>query len=241
MSEPRVYAPRAAEGDDLLLPEEEGAHLVRVLRLAPGGSVRVFDGAGAEFHAEITEAARHAVRVRVGSPAAAAEEWPVRIVVAPALIKGDGFDEIVRDAVMMGASAVRPVVTERTVVKPRDAMAARWQRVALAAAKQSGRAVLPPVDAPVTLDRLLAADASAARLVFVEPSADILASDVLTMTAPASALVLIGPEGGWAPAEIEMFKEHGVTFARIGGRTITAERATIAALAVLTAAWERGR
>lgn len=239
MSDWRVYAPGAVEGEEVLLPDDEGAHLVRVLRLGPGGRVRVFDGAGAEFDAEISAAARGAVRVRVGSPVAAARECPVRVVAAPALIKGDGFDEIVRDAVMMGAAAIRPLVTERTVVKPRESMAPRWARVALAAAKQSGRAVLPQVDAPVTLDRLLASDASASRIVFVEPSADVLVRDVLTIAAPASALVVIGPEGGWAPAEIEMFKERAVTFARIGGRTITAERATIAALAVLTAAWER--
>jgi 16S rRNA (uracil1498-N3)-methyltransferase len=240
MTAPRVYAPEAVEGRDVLLPGDEGTHLVRVLRLGPGARVRVFDGAGAEFDGEISAVARAAVHVRVASPVPAVEESPVRMVVAPALIKGDGFDEIVRDAVMMGAASVRPVVTERTVVKPRDGMAARWQRVALAAAKQSGRAVLPAVDPPVSLDQLLASDASAARLVFVEPSGDVLATDVLTLAAPASALIVIGPEGGWSPAELEMFKERAVTFARIGGRTITAERATIAALAVLTAAWERG-
>ena len=239
MSQPRVFAPGAVEGHDVLLPEDEGAHLVRVLRLGPGGAVRVFDGEGAEFDGEISAVARSAVHVRVGSPAVSAREPAVRLTAAPALIKGDGFDEIVRDAVMMGASAVRPVLTERTVVKTRDSMAARWQRVALAAVKQSGRAVVPRVDAPVTLDQLLATDASALRVTFVEPSADILVSDVMTMAPPASALVIVGPEGGWSPAELELFKEKAMTFARIGGRTITAERATIAALAVLTAAWER--
>ncbi len=239
MSDPRVYAPGAEQGKDVLLPEDEGAHLVRVLRLGPGGAVRVFDGEGAEFAGEISAVARSAVHVRVGSPAVSAREPAVRFTAAPAVIKGDGFDEIVRDAVMMGASAVRPVLTERTVVKTREAMTARWQRVALAAVKQSGRAVLPRVGAPVTLDQLLATDASALRVVFVEPSADILVSDVMTIAPPASALVMVGPEGGWSPPELDLFKEKALTFARIGGRTITAERATIAALAVLTAAWER--
>lgn len=239
MSDPRVYAPEAVEGHDVALGDDEAAHLVRVLRLGPGSRVRIFDGAGAEFEGEISAASRAGVRVRVGAPRPAAVESSVRIVAAPALIKGDGFDEIVRDAVMMGAAAVRPIVTDRTVVKPRDAMAARWGRVALAAAKQSGRAVLPPVDAPVTLDAVLASDASASRLAFVEPSADILATDVLTLAAPASALVLIGPEGGWSPAELEMFKERATACVRLGGRTITAERATLAALAVLAALWER--
>ena len=240
MSVPRVYLPGADEGFEGQLPADEAAHLTRVLRLGPGDAVRVFDGAGAEFEAEITGVTRSAVHVRVGNPAESAVEPPVRLTVAPALIKGEGFDEIVRDAVMMGAAAVRPVITERTVAKPRGAMQERWQRVALAAVKQSGRAVRPEVDAPVTLDQLLAADASAARLVFVEPSADILVADALALEAPASALVVIGPEGGWAPAELELFKEKAMTFVRIGGRTITSERATIAALAVLTAVWERG-
>lgn len=240
MRDPRVHAPQAIEGQDVRLPPDEGAHLVRVLRLGPGARVRVFDGAGAEFDGEIVAVSRADVRVRVGTPVAAAAESRVRIVAAPALIKGDGFDEIVRDAVMMGAAAVRPVVTERTVVKPREALAARWQRVALAAAKQSGRAVLPRVAAPVTLDQLLATDASALRLVFVEPSAEVRVSAVESMAAPSSALVLVGPEGGWTPGELEMFTERALTFVRIGGRTITSERATIAALAVLITAWDKG-
>ena len=240
MIAPRVYAPGAGDGNDVLLTDEEGAHLVRVLRLGPGSAVRVFDGEGAEFDGEISAVSRSAVHVRVGNPAVSAKEPAVRIVAAPALIKGDGFDEIVRDAVMMGAAAVRPVLTERTVVRTRESMAPRWQRVALAAAKQSGRAVLPRIDAPATLDQLLATDASAMRVAFVEPSADILVTDVLTLPAPASALVIVGPEGGWSPAELEFFKEKGLTFARIGGRTITSERAMIAALAVLTAAWDKG-
>src|SRR5688500_18278630 len=111
MSSPRVYAPGAEEGKDVLLPEEESEHLVRVLRLRTGGAVRVFDGEGAEFEGEISAVARSAVHVRVGSPAISATEPAVRFTAAPALIKGDGFDEIVRDAVMMGASVVRPVLT----------------------------------------------------------------------------------------------------------------------------------
>jgi 16S rRNA (uracil1498-N3)-methyltransferase len=118
-------------------------------------------------------------------------------------------------------------------------MTARWQRVALAATKQSGRARLTAVDAPVTLDQLLASDASEARIVAVEPSADVIVSDALTIAPPASALVLTGPEGGWSPAELQAFKERALTFIRIGGRTITAERATLAALAVLMSVWER--
>lgn len=239
MSEARAYAPEAAEGLDVMLPEDEGAHVTRVLRLGVGDALRVFDGKGAEFAADVLSARRADVRVRVGSPVESAAESPVTFVVAPALVKGDGFDEIVRDAVMMGASAVRPVISERTVAKPRESSVGRWQRVALAAAKQSGRAVLPRIDAPVTVDQLLASDASARRFACVEPSADVLVADLLALEAPASALVLTGPEGGWSPAELQLFKESALTFVRIGRRTITAERATLAALSVLMAIWER--
>lgn len=239
MSEPRAYAPDAEVGKDVRLPPDEGAHLTRVLRLGVGAAVRVFDGNGAEYAGEIVAVRRSDVRVRVDHPDESAAESPVRFVAAPALIKGDGFDEIVRDAVMMGAAVVRPMLTERTVAKPRDAMVERWGRVALAATKQSGRAVLARVEAPVSVDQLLSSDASALRLVSVEPSADILVSDALTLPAPASALVLTGPEGGWSPAELQMFKEQALTFIRIGRRTITAERATLAAMAVLMSVWDR--
>ena len=239
MRDPRAYAPDAEEGREVLLPPDEGAHLTRVLRLGAGGAVRVFDGKGAEYAGEIIAVRRSDVRVRVNHPEQSAAESPVRFIAAPALIKGDGFDEVVRDAVMMGAAVVRPLLTERTVAKPRATMVERWGRVALAATKQSGRATLATVDAPVTVDQLLSSDASAVRLVFVEPSVDILVTDAVT-PAPASALVLTGPEGGWSPAELQLFKEQAVTFVRIGRRTITAERATLAALAVLMAAWDRG-
>jgi 16S rRNA (uracil1498-N3)-methyltransferase len=239
MSEHRAFAPDAAEDLDVLLPDDEGAHLTRVLRLGVGDELRVFDGRGAEYAAEVLSARRSSVRVRVGHPVQSAAEPPVTFVAAPALVKGDGFDEIVRDAVMMGASAVRPVLTERTVARPRDTMTARWERVALAATKQSGRARLATIDAPVTLDQLLSHDASARQLVFVEPSADVLVTDPMTIPPPASALALMGPEGGWSPAELQLFKERALTFVRIGRRTITAERATVAALAVLMSVWER--
>ena len=239
MSAHRAYAPDAAEELDVLLPDDEGAHVTRVLRLGVGDALHVFDGRGAEYAAEIVSARRSSVRVRVGAPVPGVAEAGVSLVAAPALVKGDAFDEIVRDAVMMGASAVRPILTERTVARPRDTMAGRWERVALAATKQSGRAWLAPIDAPVTLDQLLARDASALRLVFVEPSADVLVTDPITLPRPASALVLTGPEGGWSPAELQLFKERALTFVRIGGRTITAERATIAALAVLMTLWDR--
>jgi 16S rRNA (uracil1498-N3)-methyltransferase len=239
MSDPRVFAADAAEGREIAIASDEAAHLTRVLRARAGDRVRVFDGRGAEFDAEIASVARSTVRLRVGHPVESIAESPVSFTVAPALIKGDGFDEIVRDAVMMGAAKVRPIVTERCAVKAREAMAARWQRVALAAVKQSGRAVLPDVDAPVTVDHLLASDASAMRLAAVEPSADVLVSDPVSLAKPVSALVLLGPEGGWSPSELELFKEKGMTFLRVGRRTITAERATIAALALLMALWER--
>lgn len=239
MTGPRAYAPDAEEGHDIRLPDDEAAHLTRVLRLGVGDAIRVFDGRGGAFAAEIIAARRSDVRVRIGQPEESVPESPVSFVVAPSLIKGDGFDEIVRDAVMMGASVVRPVITERTVVKPREPMVERWERVALAATRQSGRAVLARVEAPATLDQVVSSDASEKRFVFVEPSADVLVSDVFDVPRPLSALVLIGPEGGWSPAELQLFKEKGMTFVRIGRRTITAERATIAALAVLMSAWEK--
>ncbi len=107
----------------------------------------------------------------------AATELPIKIVIAPAVLKGDAMDTLVRDATMLGAVAIAPVVTARTVVPARAGNAAsvveRWGRVALASAKQCGRSVLPLIEPARPLDQALADPtwAAATRLILCEPAA----------------------------------------------------------------------
>jgi 16S rRNA (uracil1498-N3)-methyltransferase len=244
----RFYAPGAADGGRLVdLPPEEARHLARVLRLRAGAEVRVFDGAGHEFRAVVETVGRAGVRVRLVEPVAAAPEPRVRVTVAQAVLKGDHMDAVVRDATMLGAAAIRPLATARTQVAAaalaRRRGVERWRRVAVAAAKQSRRAVVPAVSAPTDLAAYLAEVSARERLclMLVEPGAPPPAAReaaLLTrLPPPAEADLLVGPEGGWSPDELEAGLRAGCVLLTLGRRTLRADAVALVALAVLLFAW----
>jgi len=242
----RFHAPDArAAGEEIALPEEEARHLARVLRLGAGTVVRVFDGRGHEFTALVTSAERDAVRVRLGEPCAAAPEAHVSITLVQAVLKGDGMEDVVRDAVMLGVAAIQPIVTTRTEVSmatlARGHRRERWERVAVASAKQCGRAVVPDVHEPESLEDFLSrrtATAGEPSLMLVEPSAGgaVVSLSGLPESPPPAATLIVGPEGGWTEDEIAA-AARACTLLSLGGRTIRANAMGLVALAALFARW----
>src|SRR5436305_6427458 len=156
----RFFAPALDPGDETVtLPKDEAEHLTRVLRMGVGDTVSLFDGRGHEVSARVISADRRDVRVQLMSRVEPAAEPAVSLTLAQAVIKGDKMDDVVRDAVMLGAAAIQPIVTKRTEVTVaaliRSARVDRWRRLAIASVKQSRRAVLPEVRMPLTLETLL--------------------------------------------------------------------------------------
>ena len=241
---PRVYAPALTPATSSLeLPSDEADHLARVLRVRPGDTVRVFNGQGLECEASVARAAKHAVAVEVRRFVPAARECRVRVTLAQALLKGDKFDSLIRDAVMLGITAVRPLLTARVDV-PATAFGSggrveRWRRIAVSSVKQCGRAVVPEVGPPMSLADCLAADHSDVRVLLAEPAAcqgeglDALPAG----PAVSSALVLVGPEGGWAPDEVADAMRHGAVVVTLGRRTLRADATALVALSVLLHLW----
>jgi 16S rRNA (uracil1498-N3)-methyltransferase len=228
-------------GDETVaLAREEAQHLTRVLRLGVGDTVAVFDGRGHEFLARVASAVGREVRVQLVSRVEPAAESGVAIALAQAVLKGDKMDEIIRDAVMLGASAIQPIVTKRTEVTVaalmKGARLDRWRRVALASVKQSRRAVVPEIRMPQTLETLLDEPASALRIMLVEPaaSADVEPFSVLMKaSAPADIILFVGPEGGWTEPEWSAAAARGVRLMTLGPRTLRADAVPVAAISVL--------
>jgi 16S rRNA (uracil1498-N3)-methyltransferase len=244
----RFYAPDArASGDLVALPDDEAQHLTRVLRLKAGDAVRVFNGHGSEFTAAIEEAANTGVRVRVGARCTAAPEARVAVTLAQAVLKGDKMDDVVRDAVMIGVAAIQPILTARSEVTratiERGHRLERWHRIAIASAKQCGRAVIPHVHEPLAIEALADAVSTMKRpspaYMFVEPaaSAGTMSLTDVDETPPNEATVIVGPEGGWTPQEIEAASDrcHLLT---LGPRTIRADVMSLVGLAALFARWK---
>jgi 16S rRNA (uracil1498-N3)-methyltransferase len=242
----RFFAPALdARADTVALPRDEAEHLTRVLRLGVGDTVSVFDGRGREFLARVVAAARRDVRVRLLAPVAPPAEPAVALTLVQAVLKGDRMDDVVRDAVMLGVAAVQPLVTARTettvAALGRAGRPDRWRRVALASVKQSGRAVLPDIRTPLGLERYLEEPAPAVRLMLVEPSAAATAAPIAALRGgppPPDAALLVGPEGGWTPAECEAAAAADVRLISLGPRTLRADAVPIVAIGILQFLWD---
>ena len=240
----RFFAPTLDAGDEsVLLPHDEAEHLTRVLRLGVGDDVSVFDGRGHEWRARVVSALRRDVRVQLVARVEPAAEACVPLTLAQAVLKGEKMDDIVRDAVMLGVAAVQPLVTSRAettvAALSRGARLDRWRRVALAAVKQSRRAVLPDIRRPLTLESFLQDPQSALTLMLVEPGA--ATAEPLTalqsIPAPQDATVFVGPEGGWAEVEVAHARQAGARLVTLGRRTLRADATPIAAISVLQYIW----
>lgn len=239
----RFYAPALTDNNLVELPEDEGQHLARVLRLREGDSVAIFDGRGREALARVASIAARRVSVEVVEPRVPAPEPRVAVTLAQALLKSDKMDRVVRDAVMLGVAAVQPFVSRRTDVPMKAVKQGgrqeRWDRTVISSVKQSGRAVVPAVLDAVGFGELLRSSAGRMRLMFVEPGAATAVADVTSLEGqrPSDAIVMIGPEGGWDSQELTEAAAAGVTLLSFGGRVLRADAAGAAVIAVLRYVW----
>jgi 16S rRNA (uracil1498-N3)-methyltransferase len=241
----RFYAPALlADPGPVRLPDEEAAHLTRVMRLGPGDEVRVFDGRGLERMGRIRSVGRDGVIIDPTDRVDAAVEPRVTITLAQAVLKADKLEQVVRDAVMMGVGVIQPLLTARTDVPPRAFTGPnrleRWQRIAIASTKQCGRAVLAEVRPPCSLEALFAQARSDLGIMLVEPGGSSPAGGLEQLrqrVALASVLVVVGPEGGWTSEEIDVAKRHQCLTVTLGRRTLRADAAPLVALAVLQSLW----
>jgi 16S rRNA (uracil1498-N3)-methyltransferase len=222
------------------LPEDEARHLVRVLRLSAGDRIRVFNGRGDQWLATVDEAGKRRVSARLDEPSPPAAEARVPITLAVSVLKGDKMDDIVRDAVMLGVTAIIPMITARTEVSgasiERGDRRARWQRIAVSSAKQCGRAVVPDVRPALRPDQVLRDLTSCVML--VEPAAASASHRVRDLPAMAEATLLVGPEGGWTPDEVAAAAASHAWLLTLGPRTLRADAVPMVALTALRVHWE---
>jgi len=219
---------------------DEVRHLAQVLRLVAGDEIAVFDGAGREFRGRVDRIARDGADIRILEEVQASPEPAVRVTLAQAVLKGEKMDDVVRDATMMGVATIDPLVTEHTAAHMKAGRAPeRWQRIAVASAKQCRRAVVPAIGMGCTFADWLARDQCALRLMLVEPSATIEghAPSTLSGDRPPSASLLVGPEGGWSAAELAQAAAAGCVPITLGRRTLRADAIPIVAIGVLQFVW----
>lgn len=242
---PRFFVPDLdPEAREAVLPAEEAHHLARVLRLEAGDEVGLFDGRGHEFAGRVAAVGRGAVAITELTPIAPVPPPAVALTLVQAVLKNDAMDDVVRDATMAGVEAIEPVLSARITVKNASLPKSleRWRRIALASAKQCGRATLPRLQEPVAFTSWLEQRSAEPAFLLTEPS---LATNAVRIreladrSIPAKASIVIGPEGGWMPEEHAQALERGCVPLTLGRLTLRANAAPLAAIAALMGVWDQ--
>lgn len=238
----RFYLPPSNwSSERIALDMAESHHAIGVLRLEAGEKIVIFDGQGNEATAEITVAKSNRVELKKISQSKSAP-LRCRIVLGQAIPKGKNMELIVEKATELGAAGIAPLLSERTVVRcdedEASAKKQKWQRVALEAAKQCGQNWLPAVQTPVSLKAFFAANPKFDLMLIASLQPD--AKPLKTVLAehggppPASVLILVGPEGDFTPAEINLAKSAGCRPITLGPIILRTETAAIYCLSVLS-------
>lgn len=241
----RFYvAPEDWHPDALALTGSEAHHCRNVLRLERGDKVVLFDGRGRELTAEIVANKSAEISLRKLHEA---QTPPLRcrITLGQAIPKGKNMDLIVQKAVEIGAAEIAPIMSDRTVVRLDEESAvskqAKWQTVAIEAAKQCGQNWLPQVQPPRSLAEFfqehrrfdlqligsLQSDAVHLKKILAEYSTE-------HGDRPTSVLMLVGPEGDFTPAELSLARSQGCRPITLGPIVLRVETAAIYCLSVLS-------
>ena len=228
MTRRRFYAPPSAfTQNTVTLADDEARHLRDVLRLKPGDEVYIFDGFGHEFRSTVSNVKRDMAEVRIEAEVDPAKpESQLQLNLGVALLKGDKFDLVVQKATELGVTKLSPLITRYADIHLRDASDAtkrvtRWQRIALEAAKQSGRAFVPEISLPVTFEKL---EVEGVAVMFSERDGERIES----LPEANSITALVGSEGGWADEELDAAQARGFHVVTLAGRVLRAETAAIA-------------
>jgi 16S rRNA (uracil1498-N3)-methyltransferase len=194
----------------------------------------LFDGSGHDFDGRIVELRRDEVTVQVAASRVIETESPLEITLLQGVCRGPRMDTVIQKATELGVARIRPVLTGRSVVRLDEERADRkqghWQRVAVAAAEQSGRSRIPEVAEARPLEAALAALPTPGTRLLLDPAGDALRRAGLEA---AAVTLLVGPEGGLAPDERSLAEGAGFRPVRLGPRILRTETAPLAALAVL--------
>lgn len=237
----RFLVPSGWTGNDHVEISGEVAHRInRVLRLAPGSEIVLFDGSGMEWTVCLDTVAGEHATGRVLSSEKGRGEPSVKVTLYQGVMKGSKFDWTLQKGTELGVASFVPVRCERSVptarVKSQPGRMDRWRKIVVEAAEQSGRAVIPEVEAPMSFKDACDTSRQASGLVLMPwegENAKSLSAAISEAPDSKSVALLIGPEGGFAWEEVDYARGKGLEPVSLGRRILRAETAGIAAVSAV--------
>ncbi|WP_455016836.1 16S rRNA (uracil(1498)-N(3))-methyltransferase [Kingella oralis] len=235
---PRFYLPTAlAPHTTLNLPDNIIRH-IHVLRLNAGDSITLFNGTGNDFAATLQTIGKRHAECHIHAQRQPENESPLAITLVQAISSGERMDFTLQKSVELGVRAIQPIISERCVVRlsgeRADKRVQRWQDIVIAACEQSGRSIVPTVQPIVSFSDYLRQMPPELHLMMSLRRATTL-RDITP--APQTLRLMIGPEGGWTPAEEQAALAAGVQTITLGKRVLRTETAAMAAMAAMQVLW----
>ena len=235
---PRFYLPTdLAPNTTFRLPENIVRH-IHVLRLNAGDAITLFNGTGNDFDATLQEIGKRHAQCHITAQRQPENESRLQITLIQAISSGERMDFTLQKSVELGVRAICPIISERCVVRlsgeRADKRVQRWQDIAIAACEQSGRSIVPTVLPIVSFSDYLRQMPPELHLMMSLRRATTL-RDIAP--APQSLRLMIGPEGGWTPAEEQAALAAGVQTITLGKRLLRTETAAMAAMAAMQVLW----
>lgn len=214
----------------------ESRHLSKVLRLNVGDEVQIFDGQGQLAEAQVEQITRDGVQVRILQRSHIPPKTSGRVVLAVSMAKGERFEWLVEKCTELGADHIAAVQYHRTVKMGKQSALERWQKIALAAAKQSERVYLPTLSGPESFESAVHCFRQAypnATLLYGDPEGQWLEPGVHSPER-RDWIVCIGPEGGFSKEELALLRVLNAQPVRVNPHILRIETAAVAFTAVLS-------
>lgn len=221
--------------EKIILDGESARHIAKSLRMRVGDVICVTDGGGDDYGCQIEEITKDEVVLKVCYKQACESEPSCRVTIYQGVPKSSKMEDIIQKCVELGVCKIVPTLTKRCVSRPDDKAAGkknqRYQKIALEAAQQSGRGIVPKIENMKTLRQAIDEDESDVKIVFYEGGGEKLADIVKLDTESVS--VFIGPEGGFEQEEVEQIEASGGVRATLGKRILRTQTAPVAALTAI--------
>jgi 16S rRNA (uracil1498-N3)-methyltransferase len=236
----RIYTPPINISEtEIMFPVEQTHRISKVLRLNEGSTVIVFDGIGKEYRVTLKKLKNQVMRGIIESVSGINRDPKLEIILLQGLPKFEKMDLIVQKATELGVKTIIPIITERSIPKltPQKVKQRvdRWQKIAISAAEQSGRTIIPLifsiVNFEIGLNEISHCDL---KLLFWEEERKITLKSILRdINKPNSIAIVIGPEGGFTKEEVSLAKQFGISSVSLGSRLLRTETASITVLSIL--------
>ncbi|MGO1247873.1 MAG: 16S rRNA (uracil(1498)-N(3))-methyltransferase [Oceanisphaera sp.] len=235
MRTPRIYEASPLHcGQELTLSGDAANHVGRVLRMQVGQSLTLFNGQGGQYEADILEATKKLVRVRVGEFNNSDCESPLPFHLGQVISRGEKMEFTIQKSVELGVNVITPLFSRRCGVKLSgerlEKKIQQWQSIAIAACEQCGRNTIPDIRPALSLEQWLAQETDSLKL-NLHPKAK---HSVNTLPPPVAGIrLLIGPEGGLSDDEIIQARDHDFIDVLLGPRVLRTETAALTAITAL--------